>query len=339
MKTITLMSGKGGSGKTTLAITMADIFSRCGLKVLLVDCDFSTYGATYLYEDRLVDLYPDVPSFFDVVINDAPPLDGVNIDENFRFLPSVKHAADGFEEYDFMSSDTAAERVRNFIYSVHDTDLIIFDCRSGGSKTLYSVLPNTDIFLVVMEPDAANAQTLRGIRKKIDFFCPSVDIYYVFNKVFNDKKEFCDSLFLGEPFVNAGHLPYDAALPDWISSDDDFLVCGGDYKLHVCSLCDRMINIIFRDKDTDGGISDNLHSLIAKLEGSSRSRHFLDIIKNIRPWITAFLFIISVFVSMFVLQACYDSGMPRFFIILLCSLIMAGPLLFSGLLYKFAIEP
>lgn len=41
-KVLALLSGKGGSGKTTLALSIASMLSNCCLKVLLVDCDLST---------------------------------------------------------------------------------------------------------------------------------------------------------------------------------------------------------------------------------------------------------------------------------------------------------
>ena len=41
-KILALLSGKGGSGKTTLALSMASMLSNCGIRVLLVDCDLST---------------------------------------------------------------------------------------------------------------------------------------------------------------------------------------------------------------------------------------------------------------------------------------------------------
>lgn len=52
---IAFLSGKGGSGKTTLALSMADLLSRCGIRTLLVDCDMSTNGATYFYESLFAD--------------------------------------------------------------------------------------------------------------------------------------------------------------------------------------------------------------------------------------------------------------------------------------------
>ena len=54
-KSVAFLSGKGGSGKTTLALSIADLLSRCNITTLLVDCDLSTNGATYFYESCLSD--------------------------------------------------------------------------------------------------------------------------------------------------------------------------------------------------------------------------------------------------------------------------------------------
>ncbi|WP_305418184.1 nucleotide-binding protein [Photobacterium leiognathi] len=46
-KTIAIVSGKGGSGKTMLTATIAKILDISGSSVLLIDADFGTAGLTY----------------------------------------------------------------------------------------------------------------------------------------------------------------------------------------------------------------------------------------------------------------------------------------------------
>ena len=50
---VSFLSGKGGSGKTTLALSIADLLSCSGVSTLLIDCDLSTNGATYFFESLL----------------------------------------------------------------------------------------------------------------------------------------------------------------------------------------------------------------------------------------------------------------------------------------------
>ena len=43
-KSIAFISGKGGSGKTTLALSIASMLANAGLKILYIDCDMATNG-------------------------------------------------------------------------------------------------------------------------------------------------------------------------------------------------------------------------------------------------------------------------------------------------------
>lgn len=49
---ISLISAKGGMGKTSIAVNIAHAATEIGLKVLLIDCDLRTMGATYFYKIR-----------------------------------------------------------------------------------------------------------------------------------------------------------------------------------------------------------------------------------------------------------------------------------------------
>ena len=50
MRVIAFLSGKGGSGKTTVAISMAKLLSDMGFNCLLIDLDLATNGASYFFQ-------------------------------------------------------------------------------------------------------------------------------------------------------------------------------------------------------------------------------------------------------------------------------------------------
>ena len=86
-KILALLSGKGGSGKTTLALSMSSMLSKCGIRVLLVDCDLSTNGATYFYEDRLPEHNRNTISFYNIIFGIGDQEGAINIDKNMDFIP------------------------------------------------------------------------------------------------------------------------------------------------------------------------------------------------------------------------------------------------------------
>ena len=46
---LSFLSGKGGSGKTTAALAISKILADVGFRILLVDFDFATSGASYFF--------------------------------------------------------------------------------------------------------------------------------------------------------------------------------------------------------------------------------------------------------------------------------------------------
>src|SRR3954467_10926715 len=71
--TLTVLSQKGGTGKTTTVRSLADVFSRIGLDVLCVDLD--PQGNLSDYFDVPADASPTVA---DVLAGQAPAVDAIH---------------------------------------------------------------------------------------------------------------------------------------------------------------------------------------------------------------------------------------------------------------------
>src|SRR4051794_22785200 len=92
---IVLLSGKGGSGKTVLALSMSRVLTEAGLKVLLVDCDASTHGATYFFESELEDRSGGgIANLADFAIGVEKDHDAIQTKLGFDFIPSTVDPSD-----------------------------------------------------------------------------------------------------------------------------------------------------------------------------------------------------------------------------------------------------
>lgn len=210
---ITFLSGKGVSGKTTLALSMADLLCRCKVKILLIDCDLSTNGATYFYESQLADRDRSKPggvySFYDLLnteifIDEIFPL---KIEKNLDFLPSISAISDQYmmEELVVHGRDYKT-KVKLFLDLVQQYyDVILFDCQAGYTELLSALLPLVDIDLFVLEADSISASAMRSLHLKIGNALGHARLYQIFNKATSEEFEIYSKI-VGTFFTNIGTL-------------------------------------------------------------------------------------------------------------------------------------
>ena len=203
MKKIAILSGKGGSGKTCLSLSIANLLSTSGIKTLLLDCDFSTNGATYFFEDILRQ-DSNYISLQHVACKEISGKKLVHIQKNFDFIPSVTKIdgtsidATTLSKFDFSSID---EIINN--YSV-----VLYDCQAGYSEILDSILPTVDQTLFVMEADAISSASIRSLHLKIGSLLTSKS-YQIFNKVTNEEYQVYNKLSGGTFFTNIESVLFD----------------------------------------------------------------------------------------------------------------------------------
>ncbi len=211
-RSISLLSGKGGSGKTTLALSIASMLSSCGIKVLLIDCDLSTNGATYFYEDKLAKQKKQITSFYDILFKNqakntkVDDYNFVSINDSYDFLPSItKITKKNNRIYTFKNDGGFT-----FYNNVKDTyDVILFDCQAGYTDVLKLILPIMDINLVVMEADAISSAAIRSLYLKIGDDINEKNIYQVFNKASQEEYDIYSKVSGGTAFTNIETIKFD----------------------------------------------------------------------------------------------------------------------------------
>ncbi len=209
-KVLALLSGKGGSGKTTLALSIASMLSNCCLKVLLVDCDLSTNGATYFYEGKLSEKNNDLGSFYSVFINGEDKLDKlIKIDEYMDFMPSiVRITKTNSESYQYNEEDF--KRIKSIDEKLRENyDVIIYDCQAGYTDVLKLLLPYVDVNLVVMEADAISSAAIRSFYLKIGDLLNEKKVYQIFNKATDEEYKIYSKISGGTVFTNIETVMFD----------------------------------------------------------------------------------------------------------------------------------
>ena len=156
---ISIMSGKGGVGKTSFALALANELSAAGNKVLLLDADFSNRGLSELmrdYEQRaecpvnllnelLLEKSPSRPNCSFVYIQEnlvallIPPLDS----EQLGFLE-----ARPVSEMKKAISQLVMLTVRQMQF-----DTIVVDCHGGRDVVSFGVAGISDHVIVINVPE------------------------------------------------------------------------------------------------------------------------------------------------------------------------------------------
>ncbi|MDE5931818.1 MAG: ParA family protein [Lachnospiraceae bacterium] len=243
---IAFLSGKGGSGKTTLALSIADLLCRCKVKTLLVDCDLSTNGASYFYEAKLVNWNKGAGTgvtSFSRLLNGNSRGETINvlaIAPDMDFIPSISSFSSQHLTDEVVWYDSALEaRLQNFIeWAKNSYEVILFDCQAGYTELLPVLLPLMDVDLFVLEADSISASAMRNLHLKIGNSLGRAQLYQVFNKA--TKEEFdIYSKIVGTFFTNIGTLLFDWKIRQAFSRSQvpDLEYASAQYGADLCDIC------------------------------------------------------------------------------------------------------
>lgn len=243
---IAFLSGKGGSGKTTLALSIADLLCRCDVRVLLVDCDLSTNGATYFYESQLIDRnqreVSNVYSFDELIdVKDYEnTLKPLKIKPNMDFIPSIAGISDQYltKKIPWHERDYAVQ-LSNFLdWAQSNYDVVLFDCQAGYTELLSALLPLMDVDLFILEADSISASSMRNLHLKIGNYLGRARLYQIFNKATLEEFEIYSKI-VGTFFTNIGTLLFDWKIRQAFSRSQtpDIENTSAKYGLDLCEIC------------------------------------------------------------------------------------------------------
>lgn len=214
-QSLALLSGKGGAGKTILALSISQLLKAAGFKVLLVDCDLATHGATYFFESELDENDQNNLTFFDILNQDTAEWrdtkSPLKTTFGFDFIPSNVIFNDNPPNPDTFLVDTINFRLGNLSYTslLKKYDIVIFDCQAGYSPLSRAIVDYSNKILIVLEPDAISSTSLRVLHLQLGNILKSSKTFQIYNKLIEEELPIYTKVQGGALFKNLPPIPFD----------------------------------------------------------------------------------------------------------------------------------
>ncbi len=145
-KTISVTSGKGGVGKTSLSLKCAQNLAKKGYRTLLIDCDYNL-------SNTVIKLGLPLNNDFYSLISAKKDFDEcIHKMGNFHLLSACNGSLDLFDK---------GESLDSFIIDIinsheNDYDYIVLDCAAGVGKETLNLNAYCDYRFVVVTPDKSS---------------------------------------------------------------------------------------------------------------------------------------------------------------------------------------
>lgn len=202
-KVLAVTSGKGGVGKTNVAVNFAISLRLLGYKVLILDVDFGLANVDIITGTNVRNTISDCIKLnldIDEVINEGP--------EGIKIISG----GSGFYELSIMNEENI-DKFLNLIEKLESTmDFIIIDTGAGVSNTVLKFVMAAEEAIIVTTPEPTSimdsytmikALMLNGYRGKLNILANIVnsrrEAYSIYNKLETVSQNYlkCNLNFLG----------------------------------------------------------------------------------------------------------------------------------------------
>jgi flagellar biosynthesis protein FlhG len=207
-RVLTITSGKGGVGKSTVALNLSLSLCAIGKRVLLVDADANLGNLDVLLgispRFRLGHVLRGERDIEDVLVSPLPGL---------RLLPGSSGDAD----YPLSSRETQRSFIADLKSVEEPSDYIIIDTSAGLTPDIIGFGVHADEVLVVSTPEPTSVMDAYALIKVLHLSKPEVSIKVLMNAVRHPaeaddamaKLVVAVSRFLNTSFTPLGMIPYD----------------------------------------------------------------------------------------------------------------------------------
>lgn len=177
-KTISIVSGKGGVGKSNFALNFALALIRNHKKVILIDLDVGMGNINILLgqhvEYTIIDMLNDSLPIRSV-INKGP--------NNLDFISGGSGVAGLF----IMNDEKKTFFMEQYCKLINDYDYIIFDMGAGATTDSIFFVLSSEECVVITTPEPTSITDSYSMIKHIINYQPNMPIYVVMNRCDSDK--------------------------------------------------------------------------------------------------------------------------------------------------------
>ena len=172
---ITVSSGKGGVGKTNIAINMGIFYAQLGKKVIVMDADLGLANVNVC-----LGIIPKYNLF--QLIKKQKSIQDIVIDTNYGI--QIVAGASGFSKIANLSEEERQDFIKELI-SLSYADLIIIDTGAGVGQNVLSFIMAADEAIIITTPEPTAITDAYGIIKIIatEINNPQLDLKLVVNRV------------------------------------------------------------------------------------------------------------------------------------------------------------
>jgi len=225
-KIYAITSGKGGVGKTSIALNLSIILARAGMRVLLIDADIglaNVYVMTGIATTRSIeDVISGEVSIFDVLV-EGP--------EGLTILPSASALGD-IKEF----QDNIAVFKKELLKLENAFDMIFIDTGAGISANVVDFIFMADEVIVIMTPEPTAFADAYALVKLLSLEKPQLRMGIIINIM--KKEEDAEKLyvkfneivkrFLGKELRFRGFVPEDKTVADAVMRQIPLAVYSGN---------------------------------------------------------------------------------------------------------------
>lgn len=178
---VTFLSGKGGSGKTTVAISMAKLLADIGQLCLLIDFDLSTNGASYFFQPHFSNTQTGIWELLQQTSKELPlslKPDLMPLDDGLLFMPSrgnLRSKGIAYEDLSARSDENLKDILNSLIdrASKEGCKYVFIDCQAGYSISSGVAASISDLAVIVTEADAISSDAADNLLIQLGEKMPS----------------------------------------------------------------------------------------------------------------------------------------------------------------------